>query len=77
VAVADELARRFPRVAVVHEWLTIPGGSEKVVTAILALLPHAELFTTVYDPAPWPPVITGRPVHGCRARPGITATCCH
>lgn len=63
MAVADELARRFPRVAVVHEWLTIPGGSEKVVTAILALLPHAELFTTVYDPAPWPPVITGRPVH--------------
>ena len=57
------LRSRFPRVAVVHEWLTIPGGSEKVVLAILDLLPHAELFTSVYDPAPWPSAITGRPVH--------------
>lgn len=31
--------------------------------AILELLPQAELFTTVYDPAPWPDVITGRKVH--------------
>jgi glycosyltransferase involved in cell wall biosynthesis len=57
------LARRYRRVAVSHEWLTIPGGSEKVVAAILELLPHAELFTSVYDPAPWPAVITDRPVH--------------
>lgn len=59
----ERLRRRFPRVAITHEWLTIPGGSEKVVMAILELLPHAELFTTVYDPAPWPPIITDRPVH--------------
>jgi glycosyltransferase involved in cell wall biosynthesis len=57
------LRDRFPRVAVVHEWLTIPGGSEKVVLAILGLLPQAELFTSVYDPAPWPVEITGRRVH--------------
>ncbi len=63
---ADRLAQlraRFPRVAITHEWLTIPGGSEKVVMALLELLPHAELFTTVYDPAPWPTIITERPVH--------------
>jgi glycosyltransferase involved in cell wall biosynthesis len=60
---AATLAQRFPRVAVVHEWLTIPGGSEQVVYAILRLLPHAELFTSIYDPAPWPEVITSRPVH--------------
>lgn len=54
---------RFGRVAIVHDWLTIPGGSEQVVLELLELLPHAELFTTVYDPAPWPPAITGRPVH--------------
>ena len=60
---AEALRERFPRVAVVHEWLTIPGGSEKVVEEILHLLPHAELFTSVYDPAPWPRVITDRPVH--------------
>ncbi|MGO9899354.1 MAG: glycosyltransferase [Solirubrobacteraceae bacterium] len=57
------LTERFPRVAVVHEWLTIPGGSEKVVCAILDLLPQAELFTSIYDPAPWPESITNRPVH--------------
>src|SRR3954452_1818384 len=57
------IARRFERVAIVHEWLTIPGGSEKVVARMLDLVPQAELFTSVYDPAPWPPAFTERPVH--------------
>ncbi|CAA9496467.1 MAG: Glycosyltransferase [uncultured Solirubrobacteraceae bacterium] len=51
------------RAAIVHEWLTVPGGSEKVVLSILELLPQAEIFTSVYDPAPWPRAITDRPVH--------------
>lgn len=51
------------RVALSHEWLTIPGGSEKVVVALLELFPQAEIFTSVYDPGPWPPLITERPVH--------------
>lgn len=51
------------RPAIVHEWLTVPGGSEKVVLALLDLLPGAELYTSVYDPAPWPAAITDRPVH--------------
>lgn len=51
------------RAAIVHEWLTIPGGSEKVVLAVLDLLPEADIFTSVYDPAPWPAEITGRRVH--------------
>jgi len=54
---------RFPRVAITHEWLTVPGGSEQVVMAMLDVFPQAELFTSVYDPEPWPPQITGRPVH--------------
>ena len=58
-----ELRQRFPRVAITHEWLTIPGGSELVVQAMLDLFPDAELFTSVYDPAPWPPAIRDRPVH--------------
>jgi glycosyltransferase involved in cell wall biosynthesis len=62
-ALRRELAERFPRVAVSHEWLTIPGGSEKVLEAILELLPHAELFTSIYDPDPWPSLITERAVH--------------
>ena len=48
--------------AVVHEWLTIPGGSEKVLVALLDLFPRAELFTTVFDPDPWPSAITDRSV---------------
>ncbi len=59
----DELRARFPRVAIVHEWLTIPGGSEDVVIELLKMFPEAELFTTIYDPAPWPEIIKGRPVH--------------
>ena len=59
----EELRARFPRVAVVHEWLTIPGGSEQVVLELLRMFPHAELFTSIYDPAPWPAQITERSVH--------------
>ncbi|HZV74153.1 MAG TPA: glycosyltransferase [Conexibacter sp.] len=62
-ALIERLRARFPRVAVVHDWLTIPGGSEDVVMELLELFPQAELFTSVYDPAPWPPQITERPVH--------------
>ena len=57
------LATRFARVAIVHEWLTVPGGSENVVLAMLELFPQAELFTSVYDPAPWPARLRDRPVH--------------
>jgi glycosyltransferase involved in cell wall biosynthesis len=53
----------FARVAIVHEWLTVPGGSEKVVLALLDLFPQAEIFTSIYDPRPWPAEITDRPVH--------------
>lgn len=59
----SDAADRFGRVAISHDWLTVPGGSEKVVTALLGLFPGAELFTTIYDPEPWPEVITSRPVH--------------
>ncbi|MBN2656117.1 MAG: glycosyltransferase [Spirochaetales bacterium] len=37
------------RVAIVHEWLTIYGGSERVVEQILKLFPEADIFTTVYN----------------------------
>jgi glycosyltransferase involved in cell wall biosynthesis len=57
------LAERFPRVAIAHDWLSTPGGSEKVVEALLSIFPHAEIFTTVYDPARYGPPIADRPVH--------------
>jgi glycosyltransferase involved in cell wall biosynthesis len=59
----ERLRARAPRVAIVHEWLTIPGGSEQVVAELLTMFPDAELFTSIYDPAPWPAQITERPVH--------------
>ena len=58
-----ELRERFPRVAVVHEWLTIPGGSEQVVLELLEMFPQAELFTSVYRPGPWPAQLSERPIH--------------
>jgi FkbM family methyltransferase len=60
---AEDLRSRFPRVAITHEWLTVPGGSEKVVLALLDLFEDAELFTSVYDPEPWPERIAARAVH--------------
>ncbi len=57
------LRERFPRVAVVHDWLTIPGGSEDVVIELLHMFPQAELFTSVYDPTPWPVILKERPIH--------------
>jgi glycosyltransferase involved in cell wall biosynthesis len=62
----ERLRERFPRVAVVHEWLTIPGGSEDVVMELLKMFPQAELFTSIYDPAPWPEIVAERPVHASR-----------
>jgi glycosyltransferase involved in cell wall biosynthesis len=62
-ATVERLRERFPRVAVVHEWLTIPGGSEQVFLELLEMFPSAELFTSVYDPGPWPAQIKDRPVH--------------
>jgi glycosyltransferase involved in cell wall biosynthesis len=59
----ERLRERFPRVAIVHEWLTIPGGSEDVVVELLEMFPAAELFASVYDPKPWPAIVTERPVH--------------
>jgi glycosyltransferase involved in cell wall biosynthesis len=61
--VLEQLRERFPRVAVVHDWLTIPGGSEQVVLELLELFPQAELFTSIYDPSPWPAQIKERVVH--------------
>src|SRR5215218_9552433 len=52
----------FRRSAIVHDWLTIPGGSEKVLFELLELLPEAELFTSVYDPVRWP-ALRDRVVH--------------
>lgn len=38
------------RVAVVHEWLLDYAGSERVLREVLALIPHADLFTLIEHP---------------------------
>jgi glycosyltransferase involved in cell wall biosynthesis len=63
IPLLEQLRQRYPRVAVVHEWLTIPGGSEQVVMELLRMFPQAELFTSIYDPRQWPPIINDRTIH--------------
>jgi glycosyltransferase involved in cell wall biosynthesis len=62
-ALLEDLRARYPRVAVVHDWLTIPGGSEQVVMELLEMFPSAELYTSIYEATAWPPIITDRPIH--------------
>ncbi len=57
------LSHEFERVALVHDWLTIPGGSEKVVLELLDLIGPADVYTSVYDPAEWSELLGGRAVH--------------
>ena len=57
------LTDTFPRTALVHDWLTVPGGSEKVLLELLRLMPGSEVYTSVYDPGPWQDKLAGVPVH--------------
>jgi glycosyltransferase involved in cell wall biosynthesis len=50
------------RAALVHDWLTISGGSEKVVLELLRLLPGADVYTSVYDPSVWAGPLAGHRV---------------
>ena len=43
--------KRLPRIAIVHEWLIVLAGSEKVLEQICTLYPDADLFCVVADPA--------------------------
>jgi glycosyltransferase involved in cell wall biosynthesis len=62
VTMTPALADRFPRASVVHDWLTIPGGSEKVVLELLKLLPGADVYTSVYAPENWGSAFAGHRV---------------
>src|SRR5215211_5527050 len=37
-------------IAIVHEWLGPPGGSEQVVACVLEVFPQADLYVLVHDP---------------------------
>lgn len=36
------------KVAIIHDWIVVEGGAEKVLAEILAIYPDADLFTTVF-----------------------------
>ncbi|HWH94978.1 MAG TPA: glycosyltransferase [Baekduia sp.] len=57
------LSDEFERAALVHDWLTIPGGSEKVVLELLDLIGPADVYTSIYEPAQWSELLAGRAVH--------------
>ena len=42
------------KVAIVHEWLTVYGGSERVVEALHEIFPEAPIYCLVYDEARMP-----------------------
>lgn len=46
-----------PRIALVHDWLTGMRGGERVLEALIALLPGADLFTLIHVPGSVPPAI--------------------
>lgn len=57
------VTERFRTPAMVHDWLTIPGGSEKVVLELLKLMPGADVYTSVYEPGNWGDALAGHRVH--------------
>ena len=58
------------RIALGHHWLVSQRGGERVLAEIAALLPGAELYTLVRDPAlPLPPGIGACHVSALRVLP--------
>lgn len=45
---------KTPRIAIVHDWLTIAGGAEVVVEELHKLFPKAPIYTSVYNAAAVP-----------------------
>jgi glycosyltransferase involved in cell wall biosynthesis len=41
------MLRDHPRVAIVHDWLPLYGGAERVLEQIILLFPGADLYTTI------------------------------
>ncbi|RWZ78342.1 MAG: glycosyltransferase family 4 protein [Candidatus Microsaccharimonas sossegonensis] len=43
-----------PKIAIVHDWLTVAGGAEVVVVELHKLFPKAPIYTSVYNPEALP-----------------------
>lgn len=52
------------KIAIVHDWLVVFGGAERVLGELLALFPEADLYATVcFLPKEQSGFLAGRPVH--------------
>lgn len=52
------------RVAIVHDWLTVYGGAERVLEQILNMFPHADLFSVIdFLPRESRAFLRDKPVH--------------
>ncbi len=49
-----------PKVAIVHDWLTTPGGAERVLWRLCGILPNADLFTLIDDGKTLPQTLRSR-----------------
>ena len=43
-----------PKIAIVHDWLTVSGGAELVVAELHKLFPKAPIYTSTYNPSAVP-----------------------
>src|SRR5262249_34094942 len=51
------------KIALVHDWLITWRGGEKVLEALLELMPDADLYTLFHEPLAMPESIERRAVH--------------
>ena len=59
-----------PRIAIVHDWLVTPGGSERVLESLLPLYPDSPIYTLVYKPAGF----KSSPIAQCEIRPSYVSS---
>ena len=50
------------RVAIVHQWLVLQGGAERVTEVLVGMFPEADFFTLVMDESHLPDWIVGRSI---------------
>lgn len=48
------MAKKQPRIAIVHDWLTNMGGAENVVLALAEAFPGTPVYTSTYTPESMP-----------------------
>lgn len=41
---------RLKKIAIVHDWLVVPGGAERIIKIFCELFPDADLYSLVYEP---------------------------